>query len=647
MTQTTTGTIEGDTGIESNSVSEALRKHFGLMRVKGTITSLTKLFKMIVSFKAYCDKCMKLNEVNLPQPVFSVNPEDRKCSSCRTTISGVNYEYCNVVIVELQDLETFNDLERLPVFLFDNDTENIRVGESITVEGQIQITESGSGKKLFPYFYADSIEYNKNNKVNLTDRDIAAIESFTSKRGSKILDYLVLMVDPSIIGNEHNKKGLLLCAVNSAADNQNSSRRERIHSLSIGPPGLGKSKLLRAATRLISNSRYESGGRNSSGKSLTAIVVKEEENYVLRLGPLPLAKNALCAIDEFGRTEYEDQTHFLNVMEEGEFTINKHGINATIKATTTIIASANPIGTFNDDDIIGIDQIPALKPIIDRFDLILVFKNIKSEQDIREYAYKKAEQEAKKVPDYSNYLIKHLEYARKFNPIVSDEAKSMISEFYNVVLQQYQQVVNIPSNPRDVTYGECLKILKETKIGITLEELFKQACQNNPYIERYLCFGDKRLRLRDNKRLRPVYEMLLNHTNVKRLQDKPVVLQWLCDPRAPCDREKIKVDVEEGNGVNNPSAVYSRIIMINSVIPRTYNNQQDQDILNSGAHRARRAHRTEDYPPKCYYCGEVFNGIGKKEYERHVTTKHKGKLCYPNKASLEENKIKPQGMYWE
>lgn len=43
---------------------------------------------------------------------------------------------------------------------------------------------------------------------------------------------------------------------------------------------------------------------------------------------------------------------------------------ATIKAPTTIIASANPYGNseWNDDDKIDIDQIPALKPVLDRFD---------------------------------------------------------------------------------------------------------------------------------------------------------------------------------------------------------------------------------------------------------------------------------------
>ena len=574
------------TKLELISISEALRIHSGRFSIKGTITSLSKLFKMISGFRGYCDKCQKLNEIVLPEPLVNVKPKNRKCPDCMKQMNNLNYNYCNAVIVELQDLETFSDLERIPVYLFDKHTENIRVGENIIIDGQIQIEES-NGKKFFPFFYAESVQYIKNSKTTLTQLDIEAIKRFTNKHGSQIIDELVSMFDNAIIGYENVKMGLLFTAVNSNGDNNNSNqRRERINLLLVGGPGLAKSKLLKSVTRLIPNSRYESGGRNSSGKSLTAIVAKEEENYVLRLGPIPLAKNAICAINEFGRTDFEDQSHFLDVMEEGEFTINKYGINASIRSPTTIIASANPINNSNwkDNETIDLNEIPALKPILDRIDLIFVFRPRKNEDEVRNYAYRKTGFESNRIPDYSNYVIKHLEYAKKFNPVVSDEAQQMLNEyfikimmgdnlgsnrildtllrlskafarlklknivdgddarevieFYNNILQQYQQAVSVPVNPRDVTFSECLKILREIEIAITLDELLKQACHNNNYIKRYLTLRNKSLRLTDNRKVRTIYEMLLNHTEVKRVQEKPVVLQWLYDTHDTCDMEK-------------------------------------------------------------------------------------------------------------
>jgi DNA replicative helicase MCM subunit Mcm2 (Cdc46/Mcm family) len=53
------------------------------------------------------------------------------------------------------------------------------------------------------------------------------------------------------------------------------------------------------------------------------------------------------------------------------------------------------------------------------------------------------------------------------NVVDGNDARETI-EFYNVVLQQYQRAVSIPSNPRDVTYNECLKILRENQVAITL-----------------------------------------------------------------------------------------------------------------------------------------------------------------------------------
>jgi DNA replicative helicase MCM subunit Mcm2 (Cdc46/Mcm family) len=54
---------------------------------------------------------------------------------------------------------------------------------------------------------------------------------------------------------------------------------------------------------------------------------------------------------------FEDRAYLLDTMEEGEFTINKYGINAHVRSPTVIIASANPVKSSWDDDN-GNDKAP-------------------------------------------------------------------------------------------------------------------------------------------------------------------------------------------------------------------------------------------------------------------------------------------------
>jgi DNA replicative helicase MCM subunit Mcm2 (Cdc46/Mcm family) len=609
----------------------------------------------------------------------------------------IDYTYVNAVTVEVQDSDSFNELDRLSAYLFNNDTEKIRVGETIILEGQIVINEFaiGKNKKIFPYFYADHIRYDRNYEITLTQSDIDAVHRFTKMKSSSIIDELVSMFDISIIGNDYVKKGLLLCAVNSAADtNSVLENRGRLHSLLIGPPGLAKTRFLRSVCKLIPNSRFESG-QSSTGKSLTAIVSKEDDNHVLRYGPVPLAGNAICAINEFGKTSFEDQSHLLDVMEEGEFTINKYGMNAPIKAPTTIIVSANPINnsTWKSDNGIDINEIPALKPIIDRFDLIFVFRSSIDQSVIREYAYRKSEYESRKVPDYSAYLTKHLEYAKRINPTINDEASVMLNEFFikvkthgygsnrlldslfrtskafarlqlkrivdakiaqetmdffNVMLSNYQEVTNIILNPRDLAYEICVDILKQIKFAITLDELLKNICDKSDQVRRYLTFGNRSLRLRDNKKCRNICDMLLNHANIKKIQERPIVLQYLdtddsnslfgtSDPSDPSDRNELSrsplSNLDDSQIKDQTESSYRSQGSFNDPPKKEWQNDSQNNI------------ETQSFLYECYYCDYCTDF--QHRYESHVVNKHPKKLSYPNKASLAKMRIKCKGKSWE
>ena len=354
-------------------------------------------------------------------------------------------------------------------------------------------------------------------------------------------------------------------------------------------------------------------------------------------------------------------------MEEGEFTINKYGINAKIKSPTTIVASSNPFGNsnWNDDEKINIDEIPALKPVLDRFDLVFIFRSLKDEDTIREHAYKMADLESIKIPDYSKYLVKHLEYAKRFNPKMNDEAKNMITEFftkirlegfgsnrvlntlyrlakaiarlklkdivdeedakdvmsfYNVMLQNFQMAVNVSTSPKDVAYNEFVKILQNTPSGITIPELCKIATDNNKQVKAYL--GDI-WSIRNNKKLRIVIDEVLNNSNIKKIGSNPIALKWLSDQSDLRDLE----NREE----QHPDSENKSDLQPNTDVSSKY----------GGSLRSPRSPR--NYP--CYFCTEGFDL--ENEYVKHVRRKHPKKPCYPGKADIEHYGLKPQWKDWE
>src|SRR5688500_11094365 len=105
-------TFSEDYEIELASVSEAIRCNFGRKRVHGMIISLSKLYKMISKVEFYCDNCQKFVELDFSPPSFNITNIEKKCDKCnKFTKNSLNFEYKNAVTIELQDTDTFNDID--------------------------------------------------------------------------------------------------------------------------------------------------------------------------------------------------------------------------------------------------------------------------------------------------------------------------------------------------------------------------------------------------------------------------------------------------------------------------------------------------------------------------------------------------------
>jgi replicative DNA helicase Mcm len=390
-------------------ISQALRMHEGNVKVKGMISgSSAKVEKMYTTCGFRCGECDKVNELvnyreTRPRFANEVPRIDLKRVKCMQGCESFGHEPYEEVIsalrIELQDTNTYNDLERLQIVLLGDCTKNVSIGEQVIVTGTIQKVRVKD--KLLTYVFVgldptnvNAIQYvNKRESIELSETDEKEIQEFVKKNKDRELDALSELVAPSIIGYEHVKKGLLMCAVNSGKDSV--ERRLRINALLVGETGLDKTGFLLHSPRLVGlNSKFTSAV-NSTVRSLIGVVDKEiDSSGILRLGPIPSANGAICAIDEIGRMSYEDQGFLLTALQHGTIYFGRHGFNTTLDASATFILSANPTGSsgkWRDKEKIDFSEIPLLGPLRDRVDLIFVFRTNRSIGHVVDYAFRKAE----------------------------------------------------------------------------------------------------------------------------------------------------------------------------------------------------------------------------------------------------------------
>ncbi len=338
------------------TISKAKREKSGHVKVRGTIIGLSPVYQMIKSVTMECQVCPWQNKTNYRIPKFKAPvKESGNCHSCSkgdefSNTVTTNVEYVATVDLELQDMDSLNEIERLPVKVFEKDTHNIAAGEVVNIVGDLHIVRKNDSikNKLETVLFADSVDYVKRQELTLIEKDIKEIEQWKNlqeEQGKNPLDELVSLFAPELIDLERVKKGVLLTCVNAGIRNVDKRfpKRMRINTLLIGDPGLAKTSVLEKATRLVPNSQY-AGGQSSTGLSLTAQISKEDGGiYTLRFGPVVLAKDSLCAINEIGQLPIEEHKHLLDCMEENGISMAKHGFSTKIEAHPSIIATANPV----------------------------------------------------------------------------------------------------------------------------------------------------------------------------------------------------------------------------------------------------------------------------------------------------------------
>ncbi len=472
-------------------------KHLGkLVCIEGLVRKATEVRPRLVDAVFKCARCDRelhvLQEgVMLKEPLEcskDVGGCGRVAGSTKFILLPEESSYEDTQKVEVQEspegLRGGAQPERLEGFLIDDITGKISPGDRVILNGILTGTQRSGpqGKStLFNIMLGvSSVEYREHeyDEIQITAEDIEKIRYEASK--GDIVKKIAASISPTIYGFDIEKEAFSLQLFSGVSKTMQDGTRIRgdIHILLVGDPGLAKSQLLSYMSQLAPRGIYTSG-KSSSAAGLTAAAVKDEfgeGRWTLEAGALVLADKGIACVDELDKMSDNDRSAMHQIMESQIITVAKAGITATLQARCSILGAANPTyGRFQDEQLIA-DQIDMPPALLSRFDLIFILQdkpNSSRDWSIASHILKahrvgerrkldhtpegvveESLQEESRVvePEFDrDFLRKYISYAKRVNPILTDDAISLIRDEYLRIRKEGEgQGASVPITARQL-----------------------------------------------------------------------------------------------------------------------------------------------------------------------------------------------------